>query len=346
VGLIALVLALGAIVFFVGLKSFPTAASGLGSAVSGFIGNVLTAPTPKPSLVPIADAPTLTLPAEPYTSESTVDLQVTVPKALASSPDYRIRVYQALPGQSPSPLREVQLAADLPKTVIPVELSSGINDFSVTLVSSGGESAHSAVARYVLDNTPPKITIISPKDGDVVNRAAVDIKGKTQARATLIGRNADNGASFSASADADGSFTLSVGLTDGTNAITITATDPAGNQSTASLSVRRGTGKLTVVLGTSANSIKQDRLPEPVTLSASVTDPDGLPIPGAPVTFTLSVPGIPTVTQDTVTGSNGKAKFATTVPHGADVGQGSATVLVSTDQFGSTQDYGVISIVQ
>jgi hypothetical protein len=64
------------------------------------------------------------------------------------------------------------------------------------------------------------------------------------------------------------------------------------------------------------------------------------------VTFTLSVPGIPTVTQDTVTGSNGKAKFATTVPHGADVGQGSATVLVSTDQFGSTQDYGVISIVQ
>ena len=85
-GLIALVLALGAIVFFVGLKSFPTAASGLGSAVSGFIGNVLTAPTPKPSVVPIADAPTLTLPAEPYTSESTVDLQVTVPKALASEP--------------------------------------------------------------------------------------------------------------------------------------------------------------------------------------------------------------------------------------------------------------------
>ena len=71
-------------------------------------------------------------------------------------------------------------------------------------------SAHSAVARYVLDNTPPKITIISPKDGDVVNRAAVDIKGKTQARATLIGKNADNGASFTASADADGSFTLTV----------------------------------------------------------------------------------------------------------------------------------------
>ena len=137
-----------------------------------------------------------------------------------------------------------------------------------------------------------------------------------------------------------------MGLTDGTNAIAITATDPAGNQSSASLSVRRGTGKLTVVLGTSANSIKQDRLPEPVTLSASVTDPDGLPIPGAPVTFTLSVPGIPTVTQDAVTGANGMAKFATTVPHGADVGQGSATVLVSTDQFGSTQDYGVISIVQ
>src|SRR4051794_39994040 len=61
-GLIALVLALGAVVFYVGLKTFPTAAGGLGSAVTGFIGNVVAPPTPKPSVVPIADAPTLALP--------------------------------------------------------------------------------------------------------------------------------------------------------------------------------------------------------------------------------------------------------------------------------------------
>jgi hypothetical protein len=213
-------------------------------------------------------------------------------------------------------------------------------------VGSGGESEHSAIARYVFDNTPPKITITSPKDGGVVNAPAVDITGKTQARTVLIARNADNGSSFTGSAGADGSFVLSVAISDGPNEINITATDPAGNQSEAGLTVVGGTGKLTIVLGTSANQVKQDKLPEPVTLSATVTNPDGAPIPNAPVTFTLSIPGIPIVTQDTTTNKNGKASFETTIPKGADIGQGDATVLVSTDQYGSTQDYGVITIVE
>ena len=77
-----------------------------------------------------------------------------------------------------------------------------------------------------------------------------------------------------------------------------------------------------------------------------MTDPDGAPIPNAPLTFTLSIPGVPTVTQETTTNQNGKASFVTTIPKGADIGQGNVTVLVSTDQFGSTQDYGDISIVE
>ena len=63
------------------------------------------------------------------------------------------------------------------------------------------------------------------------------------------------------------------------------------------------------------------------------------------MTFTLSMPGIPTITQDATTDARGKASFKTTIPKGADVGQGSATVLVSTD-FGSTEDYTVITIVE
>ena len=67
---------------------------------------------------------------------------------------------------------------------------------------------------------------------------------------------------------------------------------------------------------------------------------------GADVTFTLSMPGIPTVTQDRTTNSSGKATFTTTIPKGAAVGQGSATVLVTTDSFGSTQDFTVITITK
>ena len=58
------------------------------------------------------------------------------------------------------------------------------------------------------------------------------------------------------------------------------------------------------------------------------------------------MPGIATVSVDTKTDENGKASYKTTIPKGATVGQGSATVLVSTTEFGSTQDFTVITIVK
>src|SRR5829696_7556254 len=75
-GLLALVGVLGVVVLYVGLAGFGKAAGGLASAVTGFIGNVTATPTPSASIAPITDPPTLSLPAEPYTAESTVDLQV------------------------------------------------------------------------------------------------------------------------------------------------------------------------------------------------------------------------------------------------------------------------------
>ena len=53
-GLIALVAALGAVVLYVGVLGFGSAAGGLSRAVAGFIGNVTATPTPKPSVVPIS----------------------------------------------------------------------------------------------------------------------------------------------------------------------------------------------------------------------------------------------------------------------------------------------------
>ena len=74
----------------------------------------------------------------------------------------------------------------------------------------------------------------------------------------------------------------------GSNTIQITATDPAGNVNTANLTLRRGTGKLTAALTASIYQIRVSKLPEPVTLSVTVTDPDGRPLEGASVTFTLA----------------------------------------------------------
>jgi len=342
-GLIAAVALLGVSVLYLGAGGLGKAFGGITSALGGFVTSVTATPTAQPSLAVVADAPTLQEPTEPYTQESTVDLVVTAPPGVVGDPTQRIRVYLALKDQSPAPIQEAPLAATA-QTIIPVELTKGINDFSVTIVGPGGESQPSAVVRYVLDQVAAKITITSPKEGAVVNGDAVAIVGKTQARSTLIAHNAANGASTTRTAATDGTFTLSLALGTGVNEITITGTDPAGNVKDLVLTVRRGNGKLTATLGASAYRISVDKLPTDLTLRVSVSDPDGNALVGAAVTFTLSIPGIPTVTADQVTDADGRASFTTSVPAGADPGQGLATVLVSSDTFGSTEDQSVITV--
>lgn len=345
IGMLAGILALGAGVLYLAVGGLGFVVGGIGSTVGGFVTSVTSTPSPKPTLSIVADAPSLQQPTEPYTSEPIVDLVVTVPTELAGDPDLAIRVYLALPDQPPTAIKEAPLA-EVARFVIPIELTAGINDFSVTIVGPGGESDSSAVVRYVLDDVPPKITVTSPKNNAIVNGTAVTIKGKTQARTTLLARNEANGSSIAGTAETDGTFKLGLALTTGINTITITGTDPAGNVTETKLSVRRGSGKLTVTLSASSYEIKRSKLPEPVTLYATATDPDGRALVGADVTFTLSMPGIPTVTVDARTSATGKASFKTTIPKGASIGQGSATVLVSADGLGSTEDFTVITIVK
>ena len=342
-GLIAAVGVLGVGVLYLGAGGLGSLVGGIGSAVGGFVVSVTATPTPKPSVATVSDAPTLQEPSEPYTKETTVDLVVTVPPEVVGDPTQRIRVYRALKDQVPAPIQDAPLAAT-PQTIIPVELTKGINDFTVTIVGPGGESAPSAMARYVLDQAPAKITITSPQEGTVVNGEAVDIVGKTQGRSTVIARNAANGSSIAGAAASDGTFSLSVALGTGINEIAITGTDPAGNVTEMVLTIRRGNGKLTATLGASAYRISIAKLPLDLTLRATVSDPDGNALVGAPITFTLSIPGIPTVTGDQLTDADGRASFTTSIPAGADPGQGGATVLVSSDTFGSTEDFTVITI--
>jgi len=336
---------LGALILYIGVGGVGMVARGVSSTLGGFVSNVTSTPSPKATLAVVSDSPTLAQPTEPYTSQSRADLVITVPPGLKGSTDSRIKIYLTLPDQPPTAIAEVDIA-NAPQTVVPVDLTKGINDFYVSIVGPGGESAPSGTARYVFDNTPPKITISSPKNNAIVNGKAVTINGKTQARTTLLARNTANQAAIAGTAGADGTFAISLALAPGVNKIIIDGTDPAGNQAEATITVKRGAGKLTASLSASTYRIKRSQLPMPVTLSVTVTNPDGKVVAGATVTFTLSMPGIPTVTLDATTDGNGKASFTTTVPKGAAVGQGSATVLVTTDAYGSTQDFTVITITR
>ena len=334
--------ALGLGVLYVGLGGIGRVVGAIGSTVGGFVEGVTATPTPIPSVAVISDAPLVKAPEEPYTRAATTDLVVTVPSDIVGESDHTLRIYLALKDQAPAPIEEVPIAGAT--TIVPVTLTKGLNDFTVTIIGPGGESDPSPVVRFFQDQAPPKITITSPKNGGIVNRNAVVIKGKTQGRTTLIARNATNGASITGDALSDGTFSLTLAIATGVNRITIDGTDPAGNESQVDLVVKRGTGKLTVSLVSSTYQIKRGNLPQSIRLTANANDPDGRPLGGASVTFTLSIPGIPTITAEGTTSANGSATFKTTIPKGADLGQGSATVLISSDEFGSAQDFTVITI--
>ena len=221
-----------------------------------------------------------------------------------------------------------------------VELTKGINDFTVTIVGPAGESEPSLVVRYVLDATPPKITITSPKDNAVVNGKAVTIKGKTQARTTLLARNDANGSSIAGTAEADGTFTLSLALSPGVNTIAITGTDPAGNVTETSLSVRPRVGQADGGAGCVD-------LPDQALEAARAGHPDGdrhrprrQPAGRRGRHVHPEHPGHRTDHQRRQDRRRtARRRSGRPMPKGADLGQGSATVLVSSSEFGSTQDH-------
>ena len=337
------VLAVAVLVLYIGAGGVGFLAGTLGTTVTNFVKGVTATPVPSATPTVIADAPTIQSPTEPYTNQQQVDLVVTVPQRLAGNPDYKVRVYVALKDQPSAVIAEKALAATA-QMIIPMTLTTGINDFSVTLVGPAGESEQSPLARWILDTNPPGIKLTSPKDGAEINRKAVTLQGRTQARSTILIRNTKTNESISGTAAADGTFSLAVPITSGSNVIHIAVTDPAGNDNAMSLTVRRGSGKLRASISSSAYVIRQKDLPMDVRLTVLVDDPDGRPLAGARVTFTLSIPGIPTITGDATTDSNGQAVFTTKIPKGASKGGGSAAVLVRTDEFGKTTDETPITI--
>jgi hypothetical protein len=344
--LVVAVAALGAIALFTASGGLGRALGAIGSSVSDVLDTLSATPTPAPSEPLVLDAPILGVPDEPYTSQPTVDLVITVPPEVVGEPDTSVRIYLALGEQAPVPVEEVAVPTRTPQLIVPVRLEKGPNTFSVALVGPGDlESEPSASVRYVLDQSAPKITLASPRDGATVNGRVVHLVGKTQGRSQLVARNEANGRSVPGAAAADGTFELSLPMASGTNGITITATDPAGNSGRLVIALRRGSGRLTAALRSSIYRIRRDDLPQTVELSVAVNDPDGRPLEGARVTFTLSVPGIQTITAESTTAGDGRATFRTTIPRGATAGQGIATVLVQAGE-DDTSDQTVLTIVR
>ena len=340
------VFALGAGALFVANGSVGRAASFLGSTLAGFASNLSATPVPSAPPTVAASAPILQSPEEPYTNQPTVDLAGRVPENLVGHPGYVIKVYVALGNQPPGQVAQIALGDQVTFVVASVALSEGTNTFTATIAGPSGESSPSPGVVYVLDTAKPGIKISSPIDGGIVNAKNVEVKGKTQARSGIELLNATTGASVSGAADVTGAFSLIVPIDSGVNQLTVTATDPAGNASTATMSVRKGSGVLTAKLSPSVRSISASRLPQTIQVSLTVTDPDGQPVAGAQATFLIAAPRVQIISTSSQTDGAGRAVISARIPNGADRGQCKVTVVVDTANFGSTQALTIITITR
>jgi hypothetical protein len=341
------VVALGVGVLLIANGGLGRIAGFVGPAFDGFVANLTKTPAPSAPDLLAVDAPTLEAPDEPYTKVSKVDLVGTVPAAAMGQPDTRIRIYLALGKGSPGVVVEVAVPQATQHFTVPdVDLSNGMNTFTATIIGpTDVESPPSAAAIFILDTTKPKITISAPKANAIVNARTAQVSGTTQGRSTLSLHNLTTNQTVAGAADAKGAFSIGVPLGTGSNQIQVTATDPAGNVNTASITVRHGTGALSANLTSSFRQVKLSSLPQAVTLNVRVNDPDGRPLQGATVTFTLAVPGLPPITSSSlVTSSTGRASFTTTIPKGATTGTCSITVIVSAAGLGHTTDQDAITI--
>jgi hypothetical protein len=340
------VIALGVGVLLIANGGLGKVASVVGTSFSGLLADLTKTPTPSAADLVVADPPSLDAPDEPYTNQPTVDLTGTVPSAVAGQAQTRIRIYLAIGNGNPGVAREMAVGTSQRFLVPGLTLSKGTNTFTATIIGpSDLESDASAAVTYILDTTKPKIAISSPKANAIVNAKSVQVVGVTQARSTLSLRNQTTNATVAGAADAKGAFSIAVPIGTGSNQVQVTATDPAGNVNTATLTVRRGTGELSANVSASFYQVKLSKLPESVRLSVIVTDPDGRALAGASVTFTLAVPGVPAIASSTLTtSSTGRASFTTTIPKGATAGQCSITAIVHSTDFGDTTDRTVITI--
>ena len=333
--LVALV-ALGVSVFLTASGGIGPLVASLGGTIDTAISKLIPSAEPSPTTVVAAGAPSITPPAQSATSSDSAQLEVLVPVDVVGT-TASVRVYVALQGLTPTPVTEVPVGSTT-LVEVPVHLTKGNNQFTATIVRDGVESAPSAPVTLVLDKDAPKITISSPKNGATVDTTRVTITGTTQAGSLVSASNATNGQTVKGQSDKAGKFSLSLPIDQGTNTITITVTDPAGNAASSSLTVKQGSGDMSASLSASLYQISVSKPPSSLQLRVKVTDSKGNPVVGATAFFTLQIPGLAPISSSVVTDLNGRAIFTTSLVGPMTRGTGLATVLVTYGAFGSTTD--------
>ena len=318
----------------------------IGSAVTDFghtlqsmFGAVMgPAATTAPTAVARPDAPHLVVPTDPYTQLPAWDVSGFAPAAEVGQ-GYSVHIYvngHVAQQQQWGP------TADFSVSAVPLPL--GRSAITATIVGPGGESAPSGPISVVFSNVPPALILAAPTASAVINGGTFTVSGRTRTGSTVVVRN-DNTRKSTNAVATNGYFSIPVALGPGPNDLTITATDPAGNTTTKTLTVVGGSGQTTVTLHLSNARLALTSLPTTISMVVTVLDVNGAPLDGAQVAFTLQVPGVTPVTYESTT-VNGTATWSTVIPKdGVVTGNSLVTVLVTTPDGTQLTKVGSFAIV-
>lgn len=147
-------------------------------------------------------------------------------------------------------------------------LSDGSHTIKINASDNDGNAATQVQVQFKIDTVPPTLTVSAPVDKYITNNKSLTVSGTTNDATSSPVTIKVNGTAVTVSSD--GKFSTTVTLTEGSNTITVVATDSAGKSST----ITR-----TVTLDTKAPTISAITLtPNPVdagktyVISVTVTD--------------------------------------------------------------------------
>lgn len=304
-------------------------AIGLAAVALPFITSISASgsPTPPPpSLEP--GRPTLTEPSEPITAAATITISGTLPQDLLEKSDAIIRIIITREDGSVITGAEISMPKTAGFDIAKIPLSAGSNVIEAVVVVNGVEGGRSASITVVRDTAPPALTITTPAPGAILNGDSVTVTGKTDKDIDVQVRNETTGTIESGRSTAKGAFSIGITLRNGTNLLTITATDQAGNPTTKSveISTSASVGQISIILnpGTIILSSRKDFF-----ITATATDSTGAPAANVRVCMYVSAPGAtPSEPVCVISDVNGRAAWTYALPDNFNT-EGSGFVTVS-----------------
>lgn len=189
-----------------------------------------------------------------------------------------------------------------------ITLAEGANAITAIATDAAGNTA-TATGSVLLDTIPPTLSVASPAGDLITNNPALTVSGTASDSGSGLEKVTVNGVEAPVSG---GAYALDVTLAEGTNTVTVTATDRVGHVTTVTRSVLLDTQEPVITLVSPPEGFINSSSP---TVTFSTEDKPG----GSGVDLGTVKVYLDNVLQTGVTVSGGDISFTPTMPDGAHV---------------------------